>query len=70
MLTIVENKLLKLGKNFTWGSNIMSANERNAIKMGYVYPEFLKGQILSMILVLILTCKLYYEKYILKLKIP
>ena len=70
MLTIVENKLLKLGKNFTWGSNIMSANERNAIKMGYVYPEFLKGQILSMILMLILTCKLYYEKYILKLKIP
>ena len=37
------------------------------IKMGYVYPEFLKGQIPSMILVLILTCKLYYEKYILRL---
>ena len=69
MLTIVENKLLKLGKNFTWGSNIMSSNDRNAIKMGYVYPEFIKGQMPLMIFLLILTFKLYYEKYILKLKL-
>ena len=69
MLTIVENKLLKLGKNFTWGSNIMSSSDRNAIKMGYVYPEFIKGQMPLMVFLLILTIKLYYEKYILKLKL-
>ena len=64
ILTVYENKLLHLGERHTWGLSRTSKKDMDAIKMGYIYPKWIDGIKSNFIILLVISIKFFYEKFI------
>lgn len=64
ILSLLENKYLKLDKNNAWGGKRLSDEDLTIIKKGYISKDFIKSNIYLLIIVILL-----YIKYLIELNL-
>lgn len=63
ILTAYENKLLKLDERHTWGLSLVSTQDMDAMKKGYILPLWINTAQMHFYALLAISIKFFYETF-------